>query len=153
MKAILKLLVPVFLLTLTGVASAAGSAIGTDMIRMLDKSQAVGSSFNIIYQRPLTAGNAAVFNLAIADNNDMMLEGSFKSYTGAYMAGIYYQAGVALIDAGNNTDLGFSGAIGYESSPATGFLFFGTVKGMVVPGNNPGNGFQYTPMLGAMFVF
>jgi len=128
---------------------AAGNAVGTDFIRMLDSGQIVGNSFNIFYQKPLVKGNAAWFGLALANNNDLMLEAAYKAYTGSYMSGVYYQAGIGVFDTVNNDNIGLTGAIGYESSPAPGFLFFGTVKGMVVPNN----GFQYTPMLGAMFVF
>lgn len=144
-----KLALTALLLVSSQFTFAAGNAIGTDFIRMLDNGQVIGSSFNVIYQKPLPKGNAGWFNLALADNGGLLLEGAYKSYTTNYMSGVYYQAGLVFYDTTNNTDIGLTGAIGYESSPAPGFLLFGTVKGMVVPNN----AFQYTPMLGAMFVF
>ena len=53
-------------------AHAGGRALGTDVIRMLDNGQPVGGSFNVIFQRPTKTGKNMVFNLALADNDDMM---------------------------------------------------------------------------------
>lgn len=151
MKLLNRLIASICLLTATSVASAAGNGIGLDLIRMVDSGQYVGDSFNIFYQRPLSSGSAVVFTLALADNDDTMIEAAFKAYTSSYMSGVYYQAGAAIFDTNAGSDLGISGAIGYEASPAQGFVFFGAVKATLLPGN--GNAMQYSPMLGAMFAF
>ena len=131
-------------------ANAKGQAIGTDLIRWLDEGQLVSEAANVFYQHPLSKSTAAVFTWASGDGDTSMLEGAFKSYRGGYMSGTYLQVGGALFNLPNDDEIGLHAAIGYESSPAKGFLFFGTVKATKVLDVD---GIGYTPMLGAMFVF
>lgn len=130
-------------------AHAGGRALGTDVIRMLDNGQPVGGSFNVIFQRPTKTGKNMVFNLALADNDDMMFEIGLKNYNAGLTSGVFYQLGLALVDQRNNTDLGFSAALGYEQATSNSLSFFGSVKTLYVPNN----GFNYSPVLGVLWAF
>lgn len=143
-------LVGVGLLSAASFSQAAGNALGTDVIRLVDEGQAMGDTLNVFFQKPLSSGSALTLGMAIDNNDAFMMEGTFKSYSGGYMNGIYYQAGLAFYNYPNNSDLGLSGSIGYEHSPATNFLFFGAVKGTLLM---EADFIEYTPQLGVMFVF
>lgn len=130
-------------------AQAGGRALGTDFIRMLDNGQPVGGSFNVIFQRPMSTGRIMVFGLALADNDDMMFEVGLKNYVSELSTGVFYQLGLALVDQRNNTDMGFSAAMGYEQATSNNLSFFGTVKTLYVPNN----GFNYSPVLGVLWAF
>lgn len=143
------LVLATLLMTAAG-SQAAGRAVGTDVIRLVDQGQALGDTLNVFYQTPMSAGSAAVFTLALDSSDRFMLEGALKSYSGGYMNGVYYQVGAAFYETVNNSDFGLHAAIGYEQSPATNFLFFGAVKANMLL---DGDVIEYNPMLGAMFVF
>ena len=143
-------LLAVLAITTATSAFAGGHAIGTDVVRILDENQIVGESFNLFYQHPLARNSAAVFSVARDSGKNMMLEAAFKAYSGAAFSSVYYQVGGNLFDYEDDSELGVHAAIGYEQSPARNFVFFGTVKVMVMPDSDYT---QFSPMLGAMFVF
>lgn len=138
-----------FLMTFSLSAVAGGRAIGTDFVRMLDDGQPVGRSFNVIYQHPTKTGKTVVLNVALGENDDMMVEGGLKTYNTGLNTGVFYQLGIALVSQRNGSDLGFSAALGYEKAAANNVTFFGEVKTLLVPSN----GFVYTPMLGVLWSF
>ncbi len=146
----LKSIISLILIGFSSSAWSAGVGIGTDIIRLIDKGQYLGEAANIFIQIPLQKSTAAVITLAEDDADNTMLEGAYKAYGAKYMHGIYYQVGGAFYDFADNNEIGIHGAIGYEKSPAKNFLFFGTVKATKILDID---GIDYTPMLGAMFVF
>ncbi|AJQ96150.1 hypothetical protein [Gynuella sunshinyii] len=137
-------------LTTGSSAFAANKAIGTDVVRILDENQVVGEAFNLFYQHGLARNSAVVVSVARDADKDMMLEGAFKAYSGAAFSSVYYQVGGNLFDYDDDSELGIHAAIGYERSPARNFVFFGTVKVIIMPDSDYT---QFSPMLGAMFAF
>ncbi|BCE01955.1 hypothetical protein [Marinicellulosiphila megalodicopiae] len=125
-------------------AHASGIAIGTDAIKLLDQKK-----FNIIVQNALSTKSSLIFNLAVGDGTDLEL--GYKAYTTEMFTSVYYQFGGLINNLGNdNNDLGITGKIGYEHSPALHFIFYGNVTGTYMLDSND---IFYTPELGAMFSF
>jgi|GEM_PF-839789 hypothetical protein len=149
MKAFQQVLIGVALVVISLSTQAAGRALGTDFIRMLDHDQPVGGSFNVMFQRPTQTGKTMVFHLALADNDDFMFEVGLKRPAADLSQGLFYQLGVALVDQRNNSDIGFSAALGYEQATSNNLTFFGSVKTLYIPNN----GFNYSPVLGVLWAF
>lgn len=149
MKSIRTLLI-CSLLPLSTPTIASGFAIGTDAIRFIDEGQFFGEAANGFIQIPLSSGNATVITIASDKDDNNMVEGAFKAYSGNYMQGVYYQAGGALYEFPGDDEISFHGAIGYEKSPADHFLYFGAVKATKILDYDT---IDYTPMLGIMLTF
>ncbi|MEH6453312.1 MAG: hypothetical protein V7782_09780 [Psychromonas sp.] len=83
---------------LNSAPSFATISIGTDVIRILD-----GSAFNLIVQSSLSSTSAVTFDVEVDDRN--RFEVGYKAYGSRYHNGVFYRAGVALHDAGDNNDI------------------------------------------------
>lgn len=121
-----------------------GLALGTDVVKLADQGQ-----FNITIESPLSRVSALHLNLATQSGNTFAIDALYKAYTGSMFNSVNLQAG-GSINSGENTQFGFVGAIGYETSPARSFVGFGSVRMTYFPGNSD---LVWSPTLGIMFAF
>lgn len=121
-----------------------GLAIGTDIVKLADNGQ-----FNVTIESPLSRVSALHLNLATQAGNTFAIDALYKAYTGSMYNSVNLQAG-GSINSGDNTQFGFVGAIGYETSPARSFVGFGSVRMTYYPGNS---NIEWSPTLGIMFAF
>jgi len=138
-------LLPALILPWSMTASAAGNAIGTDLIRWLDSDTA-----SLVYQRALTRVSAVQLQFGYNDSNNISIGAGYKAYTGGYHSSVFYQAGGTVYGRQDDTNLGLSIEIGYERSPARNVVAFGSVKAEY---QSLTEVFTYEPTRGVMLAF
>ncbi len=118
--------------------------IGTDIVRILDED-----SFNLSIQSNLSRSTAALFEVGAQGSGNVILDARFKAYTGRMYQGINLQIGGQLANANSQSQLALTSAIGWEQSLAPNFVLQGATKIIFLSGD----GVQWRPRMGLMFVF
>lgn len=111
-------------------AASANNAIGTDVVRIFDRNQDDGM-MNIIFQHALTRTSA--IKASFASGEDLtVLELTYKAYNQRYQNGTYYELGGMYVDGDDDTEIGFTAAVGYETSIARNIILGGAVQMVMI---------------------
>ncbi len=129
-------------------------SIGVDLIRTVDKAQ-YDALFNFHYQFSLNKKAAVV--ASIASNDDYKIgEVAYKYYFGKYFDGPFAQVGFNIGDYDGDTEIGFSGSVGYEKSIVRHLAIGCAVEAIVGTMDHPKTGKSdpiFRPILNVIFAF
>lgn len=142
-------------------AAAAGrqSAIGLDMVRLLDVGQFEpdDGTLNLFFQGYLTQQTAFTFGYAWGDRSSIP-ELGYKIYNQQYLSGTYWQVGLASIDVDGtayNHEPAAWGSFGFEKQAVENVYISGAAKAYVGV-DHPKTGDKeiiFVPTLSVMFAF
>lgn len=129
-------------------------SLNIDVIRIADEAQYRGL-MNIYYQCSLDKHSAVVIGLS--NGHDVTLfEGAYKYYIAKYFDGPFAQAGLVIGDYDDDTEVGVTGALGYEMSLTRHLVVSGAVEMTVGSMDHPVTGDRdpiFRPILGLTFAF
>lgn len=152
-KAVVFSFICIFALPLSSFAGTQHS-IGVDLIRTVDQAQ-YDALFNINYQFSLNTQSALVASLS-GDDDITIAEIGYKYYIEKYFDGPFAQVGFNVGDYDGDTEIGVSGALGYEKSIVRHLVLSCAVEMVVGTMDNYATGDHdpiFRPILNVVFAF
>ncbi|MBB5021048.1 hypothetical protein [Desulfurispira natronophila] len=152
-KNLILLAVLLCFLALAPQSALASNAVGIDGIRLIDKNQDDGMT-NAFFQHALSRTTAVKAGFASGDDLTI-IEVSYKGYNQRYYNGTFYELGGAYVDDSDDSEIGFTASLGYETSIANSLVVGGAVQMMLIDEDimRQEESPIFLPRLYAMFTF